>query len=256
MEQRQIGVLYRAQGEGGVYDWEVAGPGMADETYVYGANAGNGNASGFVCGKDANGAWTTNTTSAAVVGLTEANAKVVYGWSRRGDNVTSDGVVGEAFAFDRVLTANETAMITAYLQNKWQDSSFAVDKGEFVWTKLGFVNGKVNLAGASATIQNLAASGTGEFLNATAVVVTGNISASQGATITVNGDLDLSSATITPDNSWMTYESVMTITATGTLTGTPTLQLASGETRRFKVRKRGNTISLTLNRPGLLIYIR
>lgn len=242
---------------GNVTDLEVNAFSLNGEVYIRGANAGNGEASGVVCGntQDNNqSVYATNTVSASNLNLTEENARVFYGWSRRGGNDTSAGLVGEALAFDRVLTEREVGMVQSYLQNKWQTGTFAVDYGLYEFGTIALENGTVDFNGASAKITNL--SGYGTLSNVADVTITENIVATAGKTITVQGDLDLSSATITPDDSFSAYNDAMTITSTGTLSGKPTLQLSDGDMRKFKIMKSGNTVTITRIPPGLVIVFR
>ncbi len=161
---------------------------------------------------------------------------------------TSTGLWAEGFVFDKALTDDELATMRTYLKAKWFG-----DLGDVVLpTAIELENGAtVDMNSAALKLESLSGSGTlanFESLDVAAIFATAD------GVLAIEGDFDFTDSTITPDDTFAIGD-VYTITVTGTIKGTPKLLLPEGDSRLFKVRNNGTSITVTRVRRGLKIVI-
>lgn len=161
----------------------------------------------------------------------------------------SNGLWAEGFVFDKALTDAELETMRTYLKNKW----FGDGENVTLPTRMELENNPtIDLNGVDLTLASIAGGGT--LTNGT-VAITGAIIATAGAALAIDCDVDITNASITPDDTFEVGD-IYTITVTGTITGSPTLALDGGDTRKFRVRSSGNAVTLTCLRPGFALVIR
>lgn len=180
--------------------------------------------------------------------------RVSYGWSIH-DGSRTAGLIGEALAYDRSLTQGEADLVRAYLVNKWIEGSRSVNCGTNVVEELTLENGTVDCHGASLAVGTL--SGTGGFSSIDTLIVTDTLTVDRATDLTVAGDVDLTGSKITVDANVDDFDVVHTIlTATGTITGLPTVVQEPGDKRRIVVRQNGKTLTVMCVHRGLVVVIR
>ena len=197
-----------------------------------------------------------NATSATSEGLgTSASAKIYVG-TRYRYNGKSSGELGEAMVFDKALSEEELATVRSYLATKWLKSpevpldtlpTSIVFSGE---------NAVYNLGGGDWTLANIAGAGTIADVDKLTVTGTITITVNDDGTIdplVVNGDLDLSAATIVVKNARRLGATDYTavISCNGTVTGTPRVSSDYGS---VKVKIEDGAVGVS-RRGGFVIVI-
>ena len=195
----------------------------------------------------------------------EGNYRISYGWSKGGKS-RSNGLVGEALAYDRCLADEESDLVHAYLGHKWVSSEIPAPVAKLNVGALALEGGTVGFEGSEVAVGNL--SGTGTLNDLLSLTVTGTVTAklvAAGAAIAVDAPLDLTGTTLILDESvFVLDESAFALADVGdtatvftatSITGKPTLRLAEGDKRKIKVRSTGTAITVERVRHGLCIIL-
>ena len=197
-------------------------------------------------------------------------SRICIGWSKAmkwhsedgGSNIpcVTAGSVGEIIAFDRAVSGFESEIIHAYLGHKWLSDEIPAPQAKISIGTLTLDGGSVGFENSEVTVGNLV--GAGAITDVAKVTVTGTITAKlaeEGAAVSVAAPLDLTGTTLVIDESEFelaVYGQTATVFTATSITGTPTVQLAEGDRRRFKVRNTGVAIVVERVNPGLAVSIR
>ena len=187
------------------------------------------------------------------------NYRISYGWSKGGKS-RSNGLVGEALAYDRCLADEESDLIHAYLGHKWVSSEIPAPVAKLNIGALTLEGGTVGFEGSDVTVGDIV--GNGAMSDAAKVTVTGTITAklvSDGAAIAVSAPLDLTGTTLVLDESAFALSQIgdmATVFSASSISGVPEIQLESEDKRKIKVRNTGTAITVTRLNPGLVIIFR
>jgi hypothetical protein len=215
--------------------------------------------------KVANGA----SESVALQQSENMESRICIGWSKvmkwHNEDVgnipsVTAGYVGEIIAFDRAVSGFESEIIHAYLGHKWLSDEIPAPQAKLSIGTLTLDGGTVGFEGSDVTIGNLV--GAGAITDVAKVTVTGTITAklaAEGASVSVAAPLDLTGTTFVIDESEFelaVYGQTATVFTATSITGTPTLQLAEGDTRRIKVWNTGTAIVVERVNPGLTVLVR
>ena len=186
-----------------------------------------------------------------------ARERIAYGWSM-GHYRPSNGLVGEAVAFNRYLNEGEANILQSYLLHKWISPSIE-EVGVLHIDDLS-IDGTGDFDGSRLEVADLSGSGTVD--NALGLKVTGTITARIDAdepAFSADCQVDLTGTTLALDESEFelaVYGQTATVFTATCITGTPTVQLAEGDRRRIKVRNTGVAIVVERVNPGLAVLIR
>ena len=197
-------------------------------------------------------------TTALKLKTGEENYRISYGWSKGGKS-NSNGLVGEALAYDRCLADEESDLIHAYLGHKWVSSEIPAPVAKLNVGALALDGGTAGFEGSEVAVGNL--SGTGTLNDLLSLTVTGTVTAklaAEGAAIVVDAPLDLTGTTLVLDESAFALADVgdtATVFTATSITGKPTLRLAEGDKRKIKVRSTGTAITVERVRHGLCIIL-
>ena len=199
----------------------------------------------------------------------DMKSRISIGWSKVmkwHDNEVGNipsvtaGYVGEILAFDRAVSTFESEIIHAYLEHKWISSDLPVPQAKLSIGTLTLDGGTVGFEGSGVTIGNLL--GSGAISDVAKVSVTGATTAkltSEGASVSVAAPLDITGTSLVIDESEFAlaeYGQTATVLTATSITGTPALQLAEGDSRKIKVRNTGTAIVVERVNPGTVVIIR
>ncbi|MBQ3806339.1 MAG: hypothetical protein II840_00120 [Kiritimatiellae bacterium] len=189
----------------------------------------------------------------------EERYRISYGWSKGGDS-RSNGIAGEALAYDRWLADGEADLIHAYLGHKWVSSEIPAPVAKLNIGSLTLAGGTVGFEGSDITVGDLV--GNGAMSDAAKVTVTGTITAklvSDGAAIAVSASLDLTGTTLVLDESAFALSQIgdmATVFSASSISGVPEIQLESEDKRKIKVRNMGTAITVMRMNPGFTLIVR
>ena len=189
----------------------------------------------------------------------EENYRISYGWSKGGKS-RSNGLAGEALAYDRWLADGEADLIHAYLGHKWVSSEIPAPVAKLNIGVLTLDGGTVGFEGSNVTVGDIV--GKGAIADAAKVTVTGTITAtlvSEGTAIAVSAPLDLTGTTLVLDESAFALSQIgdtATVFTASSITGVPEMRLGSGDNRKIKVRNTGSAITITRLNLGLAVILR
>lgn len=197
-------------------------------------------------------------SQAATLGRNEsARERIAYGWSM-GHYRPSNGLVGEAVAFNRCLNEGEANILQSYLLHKWISPS--IEEVGVLHIDDLVIDGTGDFDGSRLEVADL--SGSGAVDNALGLKVTGTITArikADEAAFSADCQVDVTGSALALDESEFVlaeYGQTATVFTATSITGTPTLQLAEGDRRRIKVRNTGVAIVVERVNPGLAVLIR
>ena len=236
------------------YAFHMTMPSSPDEWLVWTAEAASKEISASWYGVASGLNVATNATVSGGLGTAE-DAKIYVGM-RLLWNSGSVGELGEAMVFNKALSEDELASVRSYLATKWLKSpevpldtlpTSIVFSGE---------NAVYNLGGGDWTLANIAGAGTIADVDKLTVTGTITITVNDDGTIdplVVNGDLDLSAATIVVKNARRLGATDYTavISCNGTVTGTPRVSSDYGS---VKVKIEDGAIKV-VRRGGFVIVI-
>lgn len=212
-----------------------------------------------VTGYSGGNAIDNKNTTALRLKTGEGSYRISYGWSKGGSS-RSNGLVGEALAYDRCLADGEADLIHAYLGHKWVSSEISAPVAKLNIGVLTLDGGTVGFEGSDVTIGDLA--GKGAMADAARVTVTGTITAklvSEDVAIAVSASLDLIGTTLVLDESAFALSQIgdtATVFTASSITGVPEIQLESEDKRKIKVRNTGTAITVTRLDPGFTVIVR
>lgn len=187
------------------------------------------------------------------------NYRISYGWSKGGKS-RSNGLVGEALAYDRCLADEESDLIHAYLGHKWVSSEIPAPVAKLNIGALALDGGTAGFEGSEVAVGNL--SGTGTLNDLLSLTVTGTVTAklaAEGAAIAVDAPLDLTGTTLVLDESVFALANVgdtATVFTATSIIGKPAILLSEGDTRKIKVHKTGTAITVEHVQRGLCVIFR
>ena len=198
-------------------------------------------------------------TTALKLKTGEEHYRISYGWSKGGKS-RSNGLAGEALAYDRWLADGEADLIHAYLGHKWVSSDIPAPVAKLNIGVLALDGGTVGFEGSDVTVGDLV--GNGAMSDAAKVTVTGTITArldSEAAAIAVSASLDLTGTTLVLDESAFALSQIgdmATVFTASSITGVPKIQLESEDKRKIKVRNTGTAITAMRLNPGFAVIVR
>ena len=198
----------------------------------------------------------TGSQTATLGGKERNRERIAYGWSM-GHYRPSNGLVGEAVAFDRYLNEGEANILQSYLLHKWISPSIE-EVGVLHIDDLS-IDGTGNFDGSRLEVADL--SGSGAIDNALGLKVTGTITAridADESAFSANCQVDVTGTALVLDESEFAlaeYGQTATVFMATSITGTPALQLAEGDSRKIKVRNTGTAIVVERVKAGLTIMV-